>query len=271
MMKRYAGAVLLLFAPPTALADALGDADKSSRATDFVHAFPLYTKLAQAGNLDAQFRLGEMYLYGDGTGVDAAQADSWLRKAAAKGHAGANKSLAIVPQRQARAADLAYRTKGYKGEDMTTGKYACPMPKIPVVSKTNEEIKAVSDSIANWETCYNDFVAAINTETDPAKRIPADLAKLMSPREVEQASQHVNDVLANVINQRQIAALSFASERDAWYGATQQFAETSNAKVAMDQKDAELNMRRKLEFDERSQRAAPTATFNPAPTGGAGR
>lgn len=270
-MKRYAGAVLLLFAAATALADDLGDADKYLRAKEYARAFPIYTKLANAGNTEAQFRLGEMYWYGDGTAADMAQADNWLRKAAAKGHPGAAEAVGILQQRQARAADLAYWTQGYQGADMTTGKYECPMPNIPAVSKTNAEIKAVSDSIAKWEACYNDFAAAINADSDPSRRIPADLVKLMSPREMEQASQHVNDTLAKVVNQRQLAALSFATERDAWYSATQQFAETSNAQVAMDQKDAELNMRRKLEFDDRSQRAAPTATFNPAPTGGTAR
>lgn len=229
-MKRLAFAVLML-AAGMAWADDLGDAEKALRAKEYDKALPIYTKLANAGNAEAQFRLGEMYWYGDGTAVDMGKSQAWLQKAAGAGHGGAKEALAVLKERERRAADIGYWTTGYKGEDLMSGKYACPMPQIPAVSKTNAEIKAVSEGIAQWETCYNDFVSGVNQLPPAAKRIPADLLQLMTPREAEQAMAHVDDMTVNVVTRRQTEALNFTSERDAWHKATNEFVLASNAQT----------------------------------------
>jgi hypothetical protein len=222
---------LLMLAAGLASADDLGNAEKALRAKEYDKALPIYAKLANAGNAEAQFRLGEMYWYGDGTAVDMAKSQTWLQKAAGSGHNGAKETLAILQKREQRAADLAYWTSGYKGDDLVSGKYACPMPKIPAVSKTNAEIKAVSESIAAWETCYNDFVAGVNQLPPANKRIPADVLQLMSPREAEQAIAHVDDATVNVVTRRQNEALSFTSERDAWHKSTNEFVLAANTQT----------------------------------------
>jgi hypothetical protein len=232
-MKRLV-LTLLMLAAGAVSADDLGDAEKALRAKEYDKAFPIYTKLANAGNSEAQFRLGEMYWYGDGTAVDMATSQTWLQKATASGHGGARESLAILQQREQRATDIAYWTSGYKGEDLVSGKYACPMPTIPSVSKTNAEIKAVSEGIAKWETCYNDFVAGVNQLPPAAQRIPADVLKLMSPREAEKAVAHVDDMTVSVVTRRQNEALSFTSDRDAWHRATNQFVLAANSQKAAD-------------------------------------
>ena len=48
---------------------------------------------AEAGNADAQFKLGEMYDMGDGVPQDFAEARRWWEKAAEQGHAKAQVSL----------------------------------------------------------------------------------------------------------------------------------------------------------------------------------
>lgn len=266
-MKRLAFAVLML-AAGMAWADDLGDAEKALRAKEYDKALPIYTKLANAGNAEAQFRLGEMYWYGDGTAVDMGKSQAWLQKAAASGHGGAKESLAVLREREQRAGDLAYWT-GYKGDDLVTGKYACPMPKIPQVSKTNEEINRVSAEIAQWETCYNDFVAGVNQAPPGVKRIPADILKLMSPHEAEQAASRIDDVTVAVVTRRQAEALNFTSERDAWYTATQSFVAESNAKSEANKRQLDVENRRAADAsNEYNRRVTQGATFaTPASTG----
>ena len=242
-MKRLVCAMLMLVAG-LASADDLGDADKALRAKDYDKALPIYTRLANAGNQEAQFRLGEMYWYGDGTAVDLGKSRNWLQKAATSGHGGAREALATLDKRDQRAADIAYWTKDYRGEDLVSGKYACPMPKIPAVSKTSAEIKAVSDDIAKWEACYNEFAANVNQLPAAAKRIPADVLQLMSPREAEQAIAHVDDMAVNVVSQRQNAALVFAAERDAWTKATNEFVLAANSKRGSDKILIDTDLRR---------------------------
>jgi hypothetical protein len=260
--------IFLMLAAGVAFANDLGDAEKALRAKEFDKAFPMYTRLATAGNAEAQFRLGEMYWYGDGTAVDMGKSKAWLQKAAGAGHAGARETLAVLQQREQRAADLAYWTSGYKGEDLVSGKYACPMPKLPVVSKTNEEINRISAEIATWETCYNDFAAGVNQLGTADKRIPADVLKLMSPREAQQAIAHVDEVTVGVVTRRQSEALAFTSDRDAWYASTQQFVAESNAKGEMDKRNYEISVQRTKDVNDQNSRLRPTVTFNPAPTGG---
>jgi hypothetical protein len=266
-MKRLA-MTLLMLAAGVASANDLGDAEKALRAKEYDKALPIYTKLANAGNPEAQFRLGEMYWYGDGTAVDMGKSQAWLQKAASSGHNGAQETLAVLKQREQRSADLVYWTSGYKGDDLVSGKFACPTPKIPAVSKTNEEINRVQAEIAQWETCYNDFVVGVNQVPPGVKRIPADIVNLMSPREAEQAAAHVDDVTVGVVSRRQAEALAFTGERDAWFASTQQFVAEANSKVDMEKKNYEISVQRAKEANDEFTRTRRTATFNPAPTTG---
>jgi TPR repeat protein len=59
------------------------------------HAFYWYQRAAQQGNLLAQYNLFFSYLTGDGTEVDAQQANKWFAKASLKS---ASSSESIVAQ-----------------------------------------------------------------------------------------------------------------------------------------------------------------------------
>lgn len=61
---------------------------------DQLRAEAAIRKAAQAGNAEAQFRLGVMFGNGDGVALDYAQAESWFGKAAAQGHENALITLA---------------------------------------------------------------------------------------------------------------------------------------------------------------------------------
>jgi len=177
----------------------------------------------------------------------------------------AKQSPATLKQREERAADLAYWTGGYKGEDLVAGKYACPMPKIPVVSKDNAEIGRVQAEIAQWEACYNDFVANVNQAPKGEKRIPADVLKLMSPRETEQAVGHVNDAMSGVIARRRNELLAFNGERDAWYAATEKFVNEANAKTAEDKRRFEEEQQQVREGNDAHLRRLGTKAQEPVP------
>ena len=54
----------------------------------------LVRKAAEAGDAEAQYRLGLMYAKGDGVEEDQWEAVDWLRKAAKQGHKPARNELA---------------------------------------------------------------------------------------------------------------------------------------------------------------------------------
>jgi hypothetical protein len=258
-MKRLLCSLMLVAAAGAAMADDLGDADKALRAREYGRAFPLYARLADAGNAEAQFRLGEMYWYGDGTAVDMSKSRAWLQKAASSGHAGARETLAVLAQRERRAADIAYWTKGYQGEDLVSGKYACPMPSIPAASTKIDEIKTVAKDMSQWTACYNDFAAAVNATGRPLNRIPADIVKLMTPAEIAQAANHIDATVAAVIQRREAEAQAFASRRDSWLAETGKAIDEGRAEVLKARLDYEYGMIRRVNDNYLAQRPGPAS------------
>jgi hypothetical protein len=72
-----------------ALAGPLEDGQAAFDAGDFGSALRLWQPLADAGNADAEFQLGRMYLTGRGVEMDGDAAVSWLARAVAQGKLGA--------------------------------------------------------------------------------------------------------------------------------------------------------------------------------------
>ena len=62
-------------------------------AQKFESAVQYYTRAAELGNAEAQYKLGVCYLNGDGVEKDRTEALKWLREAAERGHAKAKKAL----------------------------------------------------------------------------------------------------------------------------------------------------------------------------------
>lgn len=63
------------------------------RQRDYARAAKELRPLADAGNAEAQYRVGRMYEFGAGYPKDVAQAIAWYRKAASKGHVAAMEQL----------------------------------------------------------------------------------------------------------------------------------------------------------------------------------
>jgi hypothetical protein len=153
------------------LADELADANALFARKAYPEALQKYTKLANAGNAEAQQHLGEMYWYGEAGGVDEAKAEAWFKKAAAKGNAVAIASLDVMKQRIARRADIDYWISKYDGSDLSSGEYRCPAPRIPAMSKVNDEIDRIGNNVKTWQDCYNRFVEHLNQVSPLSKLV----------------------------------------------------------------------------------------------------
>jgi hypothetical protein len=221
----------LLLVSSAALADDMADANKYLMANEFSKALPLYTRLANAGNADAQFRLGEMVWFGDGIPQDLEAARRWFEKSAAGGNADAREALAALERRKTRGGEIAYWTGQYDGADLRAGQFACPSPVIPAVSTTNADIGATRTAIESWRDCYNGFVANLNATAPVAKRIPADVLDMMTPREVASARTHIESVYRTVLTQGERDAHAVKRQQLAWESATSRYAKEENARV----------------------------------------
>lgn len=243
-----------------AFADDLADANKALAAKSYPQAVQLFSKLAEAGNAEARFRLGEMYWFGQGVPVDRAKGDALFAQAAAAGVGEASKALARSARRAERSADIAWWTTKYDGADLTSGKYRCERPAIPAVSKTNAQITATNAAYNAWAACYNGFIANLGDAMPAGKRLPADIVELMSDAEIEQARAHMDRVYAAVADKEQAGAGELVAQHGAWEKATVAFVSDAN-KLAGVRKDME---KAQLELDMH-QRAGRQAVANPPP------
>lgn len=211
-----------------ALANDLSDANALFAQNAYPQALEKYTRLANAGNVEAQQHLGEMYWYGEAGAVDEAKAEAWFRKAAAKGNKVAIASLELMQQRVARRAEIDNWISKYDGADLRTGEYRCPAPRIPAISKQNDEIDRVAASVMAWQDCYNRFVTHLNEVSPLVKRIPADVAKLMNKEEMERARVHLEQVQANLAEDARVSSKLVLADFAAWRSATEAWVKEHN-------------------------------------------
>lgn len=214
-----------------AFAGELEDANALFEKKDYAGALKLYTKLANAGNVQAQQQLGQMYWYGEAGVVDEARAKALFEQAAAKGNKVAADSLVIMQQRVVRRAEIDYWIKGYDGADLQSGEYRCPSPRIPAVSKLNDEIERVNKLVTNWQDCYNRMVTNLNEQSPLTKRIPPDIAKLMNKQETEAAAAHLEQVRQNIAEGAKVNSKMVLADFAAWRSATEAFVDQHNAVV----------------------------------------
>ena len=99
----WAAATMLSLAPP-ALADVKGGVDAWQQG-DYDKAVSLWRPLAQAGDPDAQFNMGQANKLGRGVKADMTAAIDWYRKAAAQGHVRAEDNLGLLMFQQGERAD----------------------------------------------------------------------------------------------------------------------------------------------------------------------
>ena len=223
----------------------LEDAKALFEQKKYPEAMKLYTKLANAGNVEAQQSLGQMYWYGEAGEVDEAKATAWFTKAAAKGNKVAADSLVIMQQRVARRADIDYWVSKYDGEDLKSGKFRCPAPRVPPISKQSDEIDRVANAINKWQDCYNGFVQNLNAVSPLSNRIPADVAKLMNATEMEKAKAHLAQVQENVSEEAKVGAKMTLADVAVWRSATEAYIAEHNAIVNKAPKEDSISSKRK--------------------------
>jgi hypothetical protein len=229
-MKRFLFCLSLVISG-AAFAGELEDANALFEKKDYAGALKLYAKLANAGNPQAQQQLGQMYWYGEAGEVDEAKARELFEKSAAKGNKVAADSLVIMQQRVERRADIDYWIKGYDGADLQSGQYRCPAPRIPAVSKLNDEIERVNKAVTGWQDCYNKMVTNLNAQSPLSKRIPADIAKLMNRQETEASTAYLERVRQNIAEGAKVNSKMVLADFAAWRSATEAFVDQHNSVV----------------------------------------
>ncbi len=228
---------LALLLGGVAQADGLADANALYAKKSYPQALTLFTKLANGGNAEAQLRLAEMHANGEGVAVDAAKAEAWYKKAAAKGNKAAIAALEKSTQREARRTDIDYWIGKYDGSELHTGKYRCPAPRIPQLSKQNDEIDSVVVKIEAWQTCYNEFVRNLNASSPLTQRIPKDIAELMTKEEAERSKEYLAGVFSRVAEDAKVAAKLVLADFGAWRDATDKYIAEHN-RIVKDAKAA---------------------------------
>jgi hypothetical protein len=161
--------------------------------------------------------------------------------ASAAGQAGSSLSPeAKAAARQQRAADIEYWTSKYDGADLRSGQFNCQPPTLPSMSRTNRQIKSTETAVANWKQCYNGFVQNINAAQPSGKRIPADVAALMTDAEMAQAKAHLDKVYARVAADAQVGADKTMAAYDKWSKSTAAYVAQSNSESEQQAEDMEL-------------------------------
>ncbi len=226
-MRLFSLALIFGCLSAPAFADELTDAQKLWDSKQFSAAFAAFSKLAAAGNANAQLQLGEMYGFGEGTPEDLGQARSWLDKAAKAGHPEAANSLALVEQRAARKADIAYYVSKFDGGSARYERFNCKRPELPDVSTSRSAIKKVNESIKDWRTCYEGFADNLNRVATPQQTIPADVLNVMNNEEFKQASQHIAKTYEDISNNAQKEGEEFYKNINNWMTRTTAYLEKS--------------------------------------------
>lgn len=229
-MKKTLFCLSLLFSGAV-YADDLAAANALFEKKSYPQALQAYTKLANAGNADAQLKMGQMYLYGEAGTVDMAKAEAWFAKSAAKGNKTAVASLELMKQRVIRKADIDFWISKYDGSDLKTGKYRCPVPRLPAISKQNDEIQAVGAKVVAWQTCYNAFVENLNAANPLTKLIPKDVADLMTKEETAQASTRLEVVYSSMVESARVSSKLFMADYAVWRDATDKYVGDHNSMV----------------------------------------
>ena len=85
----------LLWAAPAPALSVKAGIDAWQKA-DYAHAVAIWRPLAENGDADAAFNLGQAYRLGRGVKIDLGEAQSWLERAASQGHVDAQTTLGLL-------------------------------------------------------------------------------------------------------------------------------------------------------------------------------
>jgi hypothetical protein len=243
-MKRIWMMLALACLPYLACADELADAVKAWEQRDFGRALQGFTRLANAGNPQAQQLLGEMYGFGEGVAEDPAKAREWLEKSRAAGNAEAGASLQALQQRAAHKADIAAYQAGAQWAGVDLASAGCARPAFPDKSLKADEIREIGQRVANYRACYEKFVTGMGE-----RKLPADIASLMSLTELEKARAANEAALVRVAGDARAEAARVIADNDAWVQRSKEYATAYNARTKSE------SDQRQREIEETTKRA----------------
>ncbi|HZB70385.1 MAG TPA: SPOR domain-containing protein, partial [Sphingomicrobium sp.] len=95
-MRKIAFAALLLAIAPAAEAQSVKAGVEAWQRAEYESAVKIWRPLAEAGDADAAFNLGQAYRLGRGVPISLAAAQTWLERAARKGHLDAQTTLGLL-------------------------------------------------------------------------------------------------------------------------------------------------------------------------------
>jgi cell division septation protein DedD len=95
-MRKIALAALLLGIAPAAQAQSVKAGVEAWQRAEYESAVKIWRPLAEAGDADAAFNLGQAYRLGRGVPISLAAAQTWLERAARKGHLDAQTTLGLL-------------------------------------------------------------------------------------------------------------------------------------------------------------------------------
>ena len=89
-------AALLLCAPASLSAQSVKAGIEAWQRADYANAVAIWRPLAEKGDADAQFNLGQAYRLGRGVPINLAAAQTWFERAANQGHLDAQTTLGLL-------------------------------------------------------------------------------------------------------------------------------------------------------------------------------
>lgn len=95
-ISMLAAVVSCLAAVPASASPTVRDGIEAWQKRDFTTAVAIWRPLAENGDADAAFNLGQAYRLGRGVSTDLAKAQSWLERAARAGHLDAQTTLGML-------------------------------------------------------------------------------------------------------------------------------------------------------------------------------
>ncbi|MCU6500304.1 hypothetical protein LPN04_21140 [Rugamonas sp. A1-17] len=119
--------------------------------------------------------------------------------------------------RLARQAEIEYYTSRYDGADIALARFNCKPPNIPMRPATAGG-PALTQALAAWHDCYDQFLANYNAALPVGKSIPADLADLMTDEEMGAAQALMSQVFVQVADEAKRQADAVTLAQSAWEG-----------------------------------------------------
>jgi len=120
-------------------------------------------------------------------------------------------------RRLAREAEIEYYTSRYDGADISLARFNCRPPNIPT-RPASAGSPAVTQALAAWRACYDQFLANYNAALPVGKNIPPDLADLMTDEEMDAAQTLMSEVFVRVADEAKHQADAVTLSQAAWEG-----------------------------------------------------